>query len=75
MLGHTVVSALPENSFSLSAAQSQDVLGKLNLHPRQFPVWEKLTLPLHHLLQRTAEEGGCDDGLTAVIDLLQCGLT
>ena len=66
---------LPEDALRLSAAQSQNILGKLNLHPGQLPVWEELALPLHHLLQRAAEQGRSDDGPPAVVDLLQGGLT
>lgn len=71
----SVTSILPEDALCLSPAQSQNILGKLNLHPGQFPVWEELTLPLHHLIQRTAEQGGSDDGPPTVVDLLQGGLT
>lgn len=68
-------SVSPEDTLCLSTAQSQNILGKLNLHPGQFPVWEELTLPLHHLLKRTAKQGGSDDSPPAVVDLLQGGLT
>lgn len=66
-----VGTVLPEDALCLSPAQGQDILGKLNLHPGQFPVWEELALPLHHLLQGTAEQGGGDDGPPTVVDLLQ----
>lgn len=65
---------LPEDALRLSPAQSQHVLGELDLHPGQLPVGEELALPLHHLLQRAAEQGGRDDGPPAVVDLLQGGL-
>lgn len=67
-------SLLPEDALGLSSAQGQHVLGELDLHPGQLPVWEELALPLHHLLQRAAEQGGRDDGPPAVVDLLQGGL-
>lgn len=66
--------ALPEDALRLSPTQAQHILGKLNLHPGQFPVWEKFALSLHHLLQRTAKQGGSDDSPPAVVDLLQSGL-
>lgn len=65
---------LPEDALCLSPTQAQHILGKLNLHPGQFPVWEQLALALHHLLQRTAKQGGCDNGPPTVVDLLQGGL-
>ncbi len=65
----------PEDTLCLSSTQGQNILGKLNLHPWQFPVWEELALPLHHLLQRTAKQGGSDDGPPTVVDLLQGGLS
>ncbi len=65
----------PEDALCLSPAQSQNILGKLNLHPGQLPVWEELALPLHHLIQRAAKQGGSDDGPPTVVDLLQGGLT
>lgn len=74
-LGPELRSVSPEDALRLSPAQGQDVLGKLNLHPGQLPVGEELALPLHHLLQRAAEQGGSDDGPPAVVDLLQGGLT
>lgn len=72
---HIRLDVLPEDALCLSSTQSENVLGKLNLHPGQFPVWEEFTLPLHHLLQRTAEKGGSDNSPSAVVDLLQSGLT
>lgn len=66
---------LPEDALCLSPTQAQDILGKLNLHPGQFPVWEEFTLSLHHLLQRAAEQGGSDNSPPTVVDLLQGGLT
>lgn len=67
-------SLVPEDALCLRPAQGQHILGELDLHPGQLPVREELTLPLHHLLQGAAEQGGCDDGPPAVVDLLQGGL-
>lgn len=69
-----LLSNSPEDALRLSPAQSQNILGELDLHPGQLPVGEELALPLHHLLQRAAEQGGRDDGPPAVVDLLQGGL-
>lgn len=74
MYSRQVASPLPEDALCLSSAQSEHILGELDLHPGQLPVWEELALPLHHLLQRAAEQGGRDDGPSAVVNLLQGGL-